>query len=103
MPSASVELAEIRGKVVFEEHPALARLGRLEPALAGVLAQDGRRHAQEPRRFLQVERAHGLPPVIVGHPDVVAACLRPGLAADEVAQAFGKLPRGVLEVVLEGV
>ncbi|HEX6397062.1 MAG TPA: hypothetical protein VFZ95_06540 [Steroidobacteraceae bacterium] len=55
MPAASVKLAEIRGKVVFEEHPALARLGRFEATLAGVQAQDGRRHAEEARGFLQVE------------------------------------------------
>jgi hypothetical protein len=42
LPAASVKLAEIRGKVIFEEHPALARFGRFEAALAGVQAQDGR-------------------------------------------------------------
>jgi hypothetical protein len=36
LPAASVKLAEICGKVVFKEHPALARFGRFEAALAGV-------------------------------------------------------------------
>jgi hypothetical protein len=41
LPAASVKLAEIRGKIVFEEHPTLTGFGRFESALAGVQAQNG--------------------------------------------------------------
>jgi len=41
LPAASVKLAEVRGKVVFEEHPPLARLRRFDAALSGVQAQHG--------------------------------------------------------------
>ena len=84
----SVKLTEIRSKVGFEEDPALARLGRFEATLTGVQAQDGGRHAQELRRFVQVEGRHGLALSMVVHRPVVAACLRPGLAADIGLHAF---------------
>jgi hypothetical protein len=41
LPSASVKLTEIRSKVVVEEHPPLARLGRFDAALARVQPQHG--------------------------------------------------------------
>ena len=100
MPATSVKLTEIRGKVVFEEHPALARFGRFEAALASVDAQDGWRHAQEVSGFLQVKAAHGLLRFMAVQPDVVAARLGPRLAADVAAQAVGKRPHGV--VVIRG-
>jgi hypothetical protein len=61
LPSASVKLTEIRSKVVFEEHPALARFRGFEAAFARVPPQHGGRHAQEARRFVQVEGSHWLP------------------------------------------
>jgi hypothetical protein len=56
LPSVSVKLAEIGGKVVFQEHPALPRFGRPKAALPSVEAQDGRRHVQEARGFVQVAK-----------------------------------------------
>lgn len=67
-------------KVGFEENPTLTRLRGFEAALTGVQAQDGGRHVQEQRRFLQVEGAHTLFLVIVFHPHVVAACLGAGFS-----------------------
>jgi hypothetical protein len=61
LPSASVKLTEIRSKVVFEEHPALARLRGFEAPFARVAAQHGGRHSQEARRFVEVEGSHRLP------------------------------------------
>jgi hypothetical protein len=61
LPSASVKLTEIRSKVVFEEHPALARFRDFEAAFAGMAAEHGGRHAQEARRFVEVEASHRLP------------------------------------------
>jgi hypothetical protein len=61
LPSASVKLTEIRSKVVFEEHPALARFRGFETAFARVAAQHGGRHSQEARRFVEVEGPHRLP------------------------------------------
>ena len=77
MPTASVKLAEICSKIVFEEHPALARLGGLEAALTRVTTQDGWGHAQELGGFGQVERAHGLPLSMAAQPHVVAPALIP--------------------------
>jgi hypothetical protein len=95
LPAASVELTEVRGKVVFQEHPALARFGRFDATLACVLAQDGGRHVQEARRLVQVEGSHALLPIMAAHPDVVATCLGAGLPvhvalhACRTAVAFG--------------
>jgi hypothetical protein len=61
LPAASVKLAEIGGKVVFKEHPALARLRGFEAAFARVAAQHGGRHSQEARRFVEIEGSHRLP------------------------------------------
>lgn len=72
MPSTSVKRAEIDSKIVFEEHPTLAWLGRFDEAVAGFLAQHGGRYVQELRGFAQVERAHDLVLVMAGHPRVVA-------------------------------
>lgn len=101
MPAASVKLAEVRSKIVFQKHPALARLGRFDATLAGVDAQDGRRHAQEASGFLQVEGAHGLLLVMVGHPHVVATRLALRLAADVGLQLLRVLPHRVAVVRLQ--
>ena len=93
MPSVSVKLTEIRSKVGVEEDPALARLGRFEAALAGVQAQDGGRHAQELRGFVQVECLHGLTLSMVAHGHVVPTSLRLGLPTDIGSHA---LREGVL-------
>lgn len=97
----SVKLTEIRSKVAFEEDPALARFRGFDAALAGVQAQDGGRHAQESRGFVQVEGLHGLVLSMAIHPHVVAMRLRPGLASDIAFQAFGELPRWVVVVRLK--
>ena len=103
MPAASVKPAEVHDKIVFEEHPAAAGFGRPKATLPRVAAQDRRRHPQERSGFAQVERAHGLLLGMVVQPDVVAAGLRLGLAADVVAQPLGELPRRVVVVRLHGV
>ena len=103
MPAASVKLAEIRGKVVFEEHPALARLGRFEAALASVDAQHGGRHVQEASGLLQVETAHALLPFMAVQRHVVAPRLGLGLAADVAPQAVGILPHWVVVIGLQRV
>jgi len=103
LPSASVKLTEIRSKVVFEEHPALARLGRFDSALAGVQAQDGRGHAQEVRRFVQVVCAHGLVLSMGIHPHVVATGLQPRLAVGVLLQSLRNLPGRIVVVGLQGV
>ena len=103
MPAGSVKLTEIRSKIVFEEDPALARLGRFEATLAGMQAQDGRGHAQELRGFVQVERAHGLVLVMAAHPHVVAAGLEPRLAVGIRLQALRDFPARVVVVRLKGV
>lgn len=102
MPAASVKPAEIRGKVVFQEHPPFARLGCFDAALAGVQPEHGGRHAQERGGFLQIERPHGLASIGV-RPHVVAAGLGLGLALDIVLQAFREIPRRVVVVRLKGV
>jgi hypothetical protein len=103
LPAASVKLTEIRSKVVFEEHPALARFRGFEAALARVATQDGGRHAQERGGFGQVERAHGLSLFMAVQPHVVAPRLGLGLAPDVGLQAFGKLPRRIVVIRLERV
>lgn len=103
MPSASVKLAEIRSKIVFEEDPPLARLGRFDAPLAGVQAQHGRGHAQELGRFVQVEGAHGLALPMAAHPHVVAARLQLGLAVGVRLQSLRNLPRRVVVVGLKGM
>lgn len=103
MPAASVKLTEIRSKVVFEKHPALARFGGFEAALAGVAAQDGGRHSQEGRRFVEVERAHRLLPFMAVQPHVVATRLRPGLAPDVGLQRLRELLGRILVVRLQRV
>ncbi len=97
----SVKLIEIRSKVGFEEDPALARFRGFDAALACVQAQDGRRHAQESRRFVQIERLHGLALSMTVHPHVVAMRLCPSLASDVAFQAFRKLPRRIVVVRLK--
>lgn len=101
MPSSSVKLTEIRSKVVFEEHPALARFCALEPALTRVQTQDRWRHAQEQRGFLQVERAHGLVLFMVAHSRVVAPRFQTDLAIHIRGQPFRQ--RVVFVITLQSV
>lgn len=103
MPSESVKLTEIRSKVGVEEDPPLARFRGFDAALAGVQAQDGGRHAQELRRFVQVECAHGLLLSMVAHRHVVATRLRPGLPPDISPNALGEDMLRRIEVGLHGV
>lgn len=100
----SVKLTEIVSKIVVEEDPALARFRRFDTALAGVQTQDRGRHVQESRGFVQVECAHGrLLPVIVVHPDVVAAGLGAGLAFQVFGKADVLCGLGRIEKRLQGV
>ena len=69
----SVKLIEIRSKVGFEEDPALTRFRGFDAALSGVQAQDGGRHVQESRGFVQVEGIVQLPKHSGFTPDNVAA------------------------------
>lgn len=100
MPAASVKLAEIHGKVIFKEHPTLARFGRFEAALPGVQAQDGGRHAQEARGLLQAKSAHALSPFMTVQPHVVAPGLAFGLSADVTLYPFGKLSHRIVVIGL---
>ena len=103
MPAGSVKPVQVGGKVVFKEHPALARLGRFDAPLAGVEAQHGRGHAQELGRFVQIEGAHGSVLGMAVHPDVVATGFQPRLAVGVGLQPFRNLAGWVVVIGLKGV
>lgn len=103
MPAGSVKPVQVGSKVVFKEHPALARLGGSEATLAGVQAQDGRGHAQELRGLVQIEGPHGLVLPMAAHPDVVAPRLESRLSVGVGLQSLRNLPARVVVVGLKGM
>ena len=100
MPSTSVKLAEIFSKIVFEEHPTLARFGRFDEAEPRFLAQHGGRHEQELRGVREVERAHDLVLFIVALPCVVSTCLQARLPIQISVESLEVLLR---KIFLQGV
>jgi hypothetical protein len=58
LPGGRIERAEIGGKVLLEEDPALAGLRAREQSGARPLEHRHRVHVEECRRLREVERAH---------------------------------------------
>jgi len=58
LPVARIERAEISSKIVFNEGPALPRLGARDDAGARLFLHRDRMHVEELRRLLEIQRFH---------------------------------------------